>query len=32
MDGVIKAVALAWTPACRSVVAMALVADWLERR
>ena len=32
MDGVVKAIGLAWTMVCLSVVAMALVADWLERR
>nr|DAX53253.1 MAG TPA: hypothetical protein [Caudoviricetes sp.] len=32
MDGVVKMVGLAWTMACLSVVAMAPVADWLERR
>nr|DAN44394.1 MAG TPA: hypothetical protein [Caudoviricetes sp.]DAO96101.1 MAG TPA: hypothetical protein [Caudoviricetes sp.] len=32
MDGVVKMVGLAWMTACLSVVAMALVADWLERR
>ena len=32
MDGVIKTVALGWTMACLSVVAMALAADWLEGR
>lgn len=32
MDGAIKTVTHAWILACLSVVAMALVADWLERR
>ena len=32
MDGVVKTICLAWMMACLSVVAMALVADWLERR
>ncbi len=32
MDGVVKTIGLAWMMACLSVVVMALVADWLERR
>lgn len=32
MDGVVKTISLAWMMAFLSVVAMALVADWLERR
>lgn len=32
MDGAVRTIGLAWTMACLTVVAMALVADWLERR
>ena len=32
MGEAIGAIVLAWTMACLTVVAMALVADWLERR